>query len=273
MKKYFLIILLALCLQSQAYADSQPVLDQINKTQTIRCGYVVWPPAFSIDANTKIKSGIFYDIAEEMAKRLNLQIEWTEELGWATMIEAVKTNRVDMMCSATFANSARARHVDFSTPAFYSLMYAWKSSKSEKTYKDFSDLDKPDVRFAFVDGTIPDKIVHRQFTHSQMVSSPDMTPISDLLEGLTTKKFDTMMIDEATVNDFMKKNPGSITKAIDKPIAFFPDVMLLPAGETKLKAMVDNTINEMLYDGTIIKILAKYNLEQGYKLPAKPYQD
>ena len=256
-----------------ADTSAQPIYDNITKTSTIRCGYVNWPPAFIIDANTKQKSGLFYDIAEEMGKRLNLKIDWAEELGWGTMVEAVKTHRVDMICSALYPNSNRARQADFSAPVTYSLMYAWKGTASKKSYHSLADLDKPEVRFGYVDGTTPDKIMHRMFSHSTMLSNPDMTPISDLLEGVKVKKYDLMLIDEATANDFLKKNPGTVEKALPDPIAFFPGVMVLPAGETKLKSMIDTTLQEMVNDGTVSQLLEKNQQRQNYKIPAKPYQD
>jgi polar amino acid transport system substrate-binding protein len=254
-------------------ANSQPVYDQVDKTQTLRCGYVTWPPAFVMNVNDKTKSGIFYDVTQEVGKRLNLKIEWTEELSWATVVEALKTKRVDAVCSGLWANSARARQVDFSAPVTFSKVNAYKSAKSTKQFTTLADLDKPEVTFGYIDGTTPAKLTPQKFPHAKTVSYPEMTQVSDLLQGLQTGKYDVMMVDEASVQNFLKISPGTVVKAVEEPVAVFPNVMLLPAGETKLKAIIDNTIREMTYDGTIKAILDKNQVTQDYQLPAKPYQD
>jgi ABC-type amino acid transport substrate-binding protein len=87
MKKLFLcLIILMYSGISFAEEGKESAFDRILRTQTIRCGYVVYPPSIIKDPNTGRLSGIFYDITEKMGERLNLKIEWTEEVVFPTMI-------------------------------------------------------------------------------------------------------------------------------------------------------------------------------------------
>src|SRR4051812_48435106 len=71
--------------------------ERILRTGTLRCGYGIWPPVMLMkDANTGKISGVLVDITKEMAKALNLKVEWIEETGWAEWAEALKAHRFDV---------------------------------------------------------------------------------------------------------------------------------------------------------------------------------
>jgi ABC-type amino acid transport substrate-binding protein len=66
-------------------SSSKPsAYDRVVQSKTLRCGYVVSAPHTMKDPNTGQMSGIMYDIAEEMGKRLGIKIVWNEEVTWAT---------------------------------------------------------------------------------------------------------------------------------------------------------------------------------------------
>src|SRR5438874_1363658 len=79
------------------------VYDRVMSSGVIHCGYVVYPPGLLKDPNTGKLSGVFYDIMESAAKSLQLRLEWTEEVGWGSMIEGLQANRYDMICSPVWA--------------------------------------------------------------------------------------------------------------------------------------------------------------------------
>jgi ABC-type amino acid transport substrate-binding protein len=270
------LIFLAACNQKSEtkHNSAHPVYDKVMATKTLRCGYAPWAPLFSIDANTKKMSGVFYDVAEEVAKRLSLRIEWTEEVGWGTAAESVKNGRIDAVCSGFWVSSTRARVVDFSTPITYSVTYVWVRGDAVYPYTSVDQLNTPEFSFGYLDGSADVKITQARFPKATGFSMPELTPISEIMAGLVGKKFDAVAYDQATVADYLKNNPGSLKKLFpDDPLAVYPTVMLLPAGESKLKAMIDNTIREIMYDGTMSTIVEKNGAAGIVKLPAKPYQD
>ena len=69
----------------------QTTYDKIIKTGKIRIGYTSNPPAFIIDPNSGKFSGVFPEVMEEIAKKLQLELEYKEDVGWESMIEAVKS--------------------------------------------------------------------------------------------------------------------------------------------------------------------------------------
>ena len=259
---------------SNAQYSHHPVLDHIKETQTLRCGYATWAPLFTVDANTKQMSGLFYDVVEEAAKRLNIKVKWTEEVGWGTAAESVKNGRIDAVCSGFWINSTRAQFVDFSTPIIYSVAYVWVRSDANYPAKSMEELNTPSFSFGYLDGSADVKITQARFPKAKGYSMPELTPLPDVLAGLAAKKYDALGYDDATMSDYLKTHPGVFKKLFpDQSLAIYPTVLMLPAGEVQLKAMIDNTLREMLYDGTMANIVNKYHVEKILKLPAKPFAE
>jgi polar amino acid transport system substrate-binding protein len=271
-------LLLAACNEQKSVhtqaINSQSVYDRVIQTGILRCGYVPWPPQFMMDPNTKQMGGAFYDVINEIAKRLNLKVEWTEETGWSTVTEAIKTGRFDMACSAFWVNSTRARHIDFSAPLYYAVANIWIRCDDTRTFTSKQDFNNEAITFSFMDGTAESKVIQTNFPNAKNLSLPELTSTAEQFEGLVAGKADAVIYDDASAEDFLKSRPGTVKKAVPQdPVAIYPTVMLLPAGETKLKAMIDNTIREIQYDGTMQKILEKGGIADLVKLPAKPYQE
>ena len=91
--------------------------ERVLRTGTIRCGYGVGAPYVEMDPNTKKMKGFAVDVATAIAKRLNLNIEWTEEAGWGGIVPALNDGRVDLGCSSLWMTAStaagrrtRARH-------------------------------------------------------------------------------------------------------------------------------------------------------------------
>src|SRR5262249_13075574 len=72
--------------------------ERVTASGTLRCAYIVIPPRFVKDPQTGGFSGIAYDIVEEMAKSLNLKVDWAEEVNFGTLAEGLKTGRYDAVC-------------------------------------------------------------------------------------------------------------------------------------------------------------------------------
>ena len=258
-----------------AAVSAHPVYDRINSTNTIRCGYAQWMPLFYIDAKSNEKAGIFYDVMQEVGKRLNLKIEWTEELGWATAPQSIKNHRVDMACSAFWMNTARARYVDFSIPISFSPVHLWTSAKNPMQPKTIAELNSPEYTYGYIDGSAESKMMATRLPKAKTYSLPELASGSELLTSLAGRKFDLVALGEGDVSEFNKHNGNALRRVFPQAPAItqFENTMLLPVGETKLKAMVDASIRELIYDGTLENILRKYDDKGGqfYKVPKLPF--
>jgi len=96
-------------------SDKELTFDRVMRTNTLRCGYVVLPPQFIQDPKTGHFSGVAYDVVMEVAKRLQLKVEWTEQVNFATVGEGLKAGRYDAFCLTTYRWSNLARVFDCPT--------------------------------------------------------------------------------------------------------------------------------------------------------------
>ncbi len=257
------------------FAHAGEIYDRVMDSNTIRCGYVQWQPALSIDANTGQLGGIFYDLTQEIGRRLSLKIEWAEETGWSTAIEGISSGRFDAVCSNFWPTPARARLATFSQPVSYSPLYMWVRPDSRlrnENITDLSVLNSPDYTFTYVDGTTPAQIIERDFPKAKTISYPELTPISDKLNGLATGKGDILIVDTITAHDFLQKNPDSLVILNkDMPVAVKANTMLLPGDDPRFVTMINHAIDDILTDGTFDKILKRHKAETLYLPVQKPY--
>ncbi|MGE3770062.1 MAG: substrate-binding periplasmic protein [Bdellovibrionales bacterium] len=265
MKKLFLLaalLLLAACDQQGSNASSAPQADEVYhrvmKSGVLRCGYSVWPPLFKVDPNTGEKGGIVGDMMVELAKRYGLKIEWVEELGWGTVTEALEQKRVDAACAGYWANTSRSKYVYFTVPLFYSPTFVWMRGDDTRNPETIDTLDDPAWTAGHVDGSAEGKAIAIRFPKAKTFTIPELMPSSDLFEALKAGKLDFVVMDYASVADFLNKNPGALKMMFpNDPVSILPDVMMVPGGENRLKSLFDNAIREMQYDGTVDRILEK----------------
>ena len=238
----------------------------------IRAAFAIYEPLCMRNAETGELQGIGVDILKEAGQRLSLDVEWTEEVGWGTIFEGLQSNRYEVFGAGVWQNGSRGRVGIFSIPMYYNAIKVWGSAGDE-LIDDLSTLNRPDVRISTQDGAMDDLIAKSDFPDAQQVSLPQLTQWSDVLLNITTGKADITFAEPSAVNLFLEHNPGTLRELHpQKPVRVFPTCFAFKQGAFRLKAMIDSAMVEMHNDGTIDRIVAKYEASPGafYRL-AVPY--
>jgi ABC-type amino acid transport substrate-binding protein len=244
-------------------STQESTYDRVMRTGTIRCGYSIWHPLMFVDLKTNEKVGIFPELIQEAAKRLGLKIEWQEELGWGTVVEAVKSGRVDAACAGYWLHPDRIKHVSASAPLFYSPLQVWVRADETRLITSPESLNTPEWTVGMIDGSSPGLIIAARFPNAKLFSLTQNSSNAEIIESLVAKKVDFIIDDVTSFTDYITNNPSKIRPAFpDQPLATFPAVMLLPPDDTRFKEMLDGTLALLEYDGTLDKILAKYHVEK-----------
>ncbi|MDO8240618.1 MAG: transporter substrate-binding domain-containing protein [Candidatus Moranbacteria bacterium] len=234
--------------------------ERVINAGKIRVGYLATTSQqLAKDPNTGQLSGMFYDVVEEAGKKLNLKIEWTEEVGWGTMIEGLNQGRYDMVGSPVWANGARALKADFSTPVTYNVMYAYARADDNRLNK-LEDINSQDIKVTVVDGTTAQYLTKQRFSDAQVVALPQLSAQSDLLLNVSTKKADVLFIDPFVANTFMKNNPDAKFKIVENKIVRVDgNSIMFNSNETGFKNMLDTVLKEEINSGFIDELLKKYD--------------
>jgi ABC-type amino acid transport substrate-binding protein len=258
---------------SSQTAAQESAYDRVMRTGVLRCGYADWPPyVFTKDPTTGKVSGIVADVAEAVAGKLKLKIEWAENTGWGSFIESLRSHRVDVMCAGLWRNAERGRYIGFTVPFFYSAVYPYVGIDDHRFDGDLSAIDQPGIRIATMDGEMSDVIAKEHFPKAAEISVPQLGQFTDVLMNVAGHKADIVFSESSVANDFMKANPGKIRRAQNAPFQFFPTSFAVEIHETELREMLDSALTELQNQGIIDGIISKYSTDPSVFLRiAKPY--
>lgn len=254
--------------------EGMSTYDRVISSGKIRCGYAMWKPSLYKDLATDELKGFFYEFSEELGKRLGLEIVWAEETGWGTIVEGLITKRYDMVCAGLWANSSRGKHIDFSAPVFYSPLYLVTRIDDTRFDEDLSLLNSEAYTIAVLEGEMSSIAARKNFPEAKTHSIPQISDYTLLLKDVETKKADVTLVEPGIFHEYAEHNPG-LLKIVNKqsPINVFPTGFGLPRGQYEFKRMIDVTLSEMIYDGTIDRILKKYEkTSDAYLRVSKPYE-
>lgn len=257
-----------------ANAVKSSTYDRVIQSGKIKCGYLIYPPGCIKDPNTGKLFGIGVDTIELVAKKLGLTVEWTEEVGWGTMLEGFNTGRYDLIPTPVWTNANRAKIIDFGKPLFYSPVYVF-TRKGDIRFKNKWDLiNSPKVKIATIDGGTVEVIAQSDFPKALKLSIPELSDVAQLLLNVGQGKADVAFAELTIANRYMRNNPGMIESINpEKPIRVFSSCWMLKRGEYEFKAMLDTVLDEVINSGAMDKIINKYE-----KVPnevmrvALPYQ-
>lgn len=271
----FLISFATAIFANRNIANQKPetAKDRIIREGKIRVGYIITTPQqLAKDPNTGKLYGMFYDVVEEMGKKLNLKVEWAEEVGWGTMIEGLNQGRYDMVGSPVWPNSARALRAEFSIPVTYNVMHAYARLDDNRLNR-MEDINSSNIRITVVDGTTAQFLANQKFPKAQIVALPQLSSQSELLLNVAANKADVLFQDPFVANSYMEKNPNDKFKIIEnKVVRVDGNALVFNSGEIELKNMADIALKEELNSGFIDELLLKYDeFGNSFYPSASPY--
>lgn len=240
-------------------ASSAWLYERVMKSGTIRCGYVVDTPGCMKDPATGKLNGIGVDTLEMVAKNLGLKLQWSEEVGWGSMIEGLQANRYDIVASPVWTNANRARLADFSKPIYFSPIFAYVRIGDKRfTANNLDSLNSPKYSIATIDGETAEIIAREDFPTAKKVSLPQLSDVAQMLLSVSTKKADVAFAQLAAAAGFMSNNPGQIECVKGKPVRVFPNCWMFRRGQFEFKEMLDTALDQLMNSGAVDKIIRKY---------------
>jgi ABC-type amino acid transport substrate-binding protein len=243
--------------QATAPAKVETAGERVARTGVLRCGYGVWYPGMIIDPNTGAKSGITYDIVTEIARRLQLKVDWTEETGFGQAEQGMASGRFDAMCADVCMQSYRTKFAYFSRP--FSAHVIYKVARADDTRFDEKGgaVGEGTMRVGSIDNTILDEMAAKYAPHATRVDISQLGGETDLMMALSTGKIDLAFNQGMSLARFDAANPGKV-KAVGPPVDLCRTALMLPPGDDHLKYMIDQALGDMIADGTADGIVEKY---------------
>ena len=230
--------------------DPNSVLSKTRKAGTLRMGYAQTAPWFYKDAKTGDLQGIYFDVAEEMCKLLQVKSEY-EETTFADSTLALRRGDYDVFVSSLTYTVPRATTVAFPTPPLWqrgSLALIHKDNVDRS--KTVEDLNSPDVTIAVNTGTSAEAQQHRLFPKSKVLATTGQ--ILTATEPVRTKRADAWLNGENDVVVFARKNASwAAVLNEEHPFDKAPNTWAIRYGDPAWESFISGFCNYMITQGFV----------------------
>jgi polar amino acid transport system substrate-binding protein len=257
-------VLSALISVSGWAADSHVLPKSITEKGFISAGIVPnYPPMDFKDPATGKLTGVDYDLGMELGKRLGVEIKW-QETAFEQMISGLATNRIDIVLSGMTDTPERQKTVDFvdyfsTGPQFYTLA-------TQKDLTQDSDLCGKKVGTSRRT-TFPVEIAKWSDVNCVAKGKPAITVIgtegsADARAQLRQARLDAAVQGSETLPYIQAQEPGTF-KVIGEPLTRQLTGLGVAKNNPELSAAIIASLNDMIKDGSYLKILDKWQLKDG----------
>ncbi len=256
--QYFTIIILCFAFIGQVQAQKS-TYDRMMETRTLRCGYAPWPGLIEVDPNTGNLSGTSYDYMNAVGEAMLIEIEWTMELGFGEIIEALKTNKVDAICSGAWTNAQRGQHALAVQPISYQGVNIYARPDDRRFDNNLMAINAEDIRIVTSDGESSQAIARADFPKAKTVDLPQLSSSVELLMNVSTGKADIALVDPHVALEFLEMNPGKVRQVpVEYPVRLFGNSTWIRSGEHDLLNALNLATWQLLNTGKIEQILSKH---------------
>ena len=250
--------------------DGLDSLKRVLESGVLRAAYILVPPEMAKDQNTGNLSGICYDLTEKLAQKIDIKVDWVEEVGFGNFHEGLN-NRYDALCFTFYRYARPARVVDFTQPLFYSAIGVYVRPGDTRFTNNLKAIDDPAITIATIDGEMSSVFAVDRFPRARVLSLPQNSSLGDLLLNVTSGKADVTFVNATVGHKFMANNPGKLVNiSKEKPIAIFSHGFVVVKGDTGLRDLFDIGFSELLDSGVIEDILRAHEPFPGAYLRVTP---
>jgi polar amino acid transport system substrate-binding protein len=233
-----------------------------------------YAPQSYFDEKTKEWTGFDIDTANEVARRLDVKVEFVTPQ-WDAITSGNWAGRWDVSIGSMTITPERAKVLDFSPPYYYSLAQFAVRADLKDTIKTVDDLKGKTVCVAksttyedYLNGKLTSDTITNPTPKDIKVApvETDQLCIQTIQSG--RKEYDAVLTAANVVNDGIQK--GAPIAFLGKPVyseALAVAIDKSSAPNSRFLEAITKAINDMHSDGTLTKLAMKYF---GYDLSVLP---
>jgi polar amino acid transport system substrate-binding protein len=263
MKKTLLSLVAAgVLINTAVWSQGASAADALRQKDEIKVAMMPnYPPLEFKDPATDQLTGMDYDLGMEIGKRLNRKISW-QEIGFEQMVNAVATHRVDMILSGMTDTKPRqeiATFVDYynSGPQFYTTV----AHKEINTMLDLCGKKVGTSRRT----TFPAEIAAWSAANCTPAGKPAVVVVG--AEGTADARTQQGRIEGVVQGSetlpYIMNLEKDTYKPLGKAFAYQVTGIGISKDDTALIDGVKGALTAMIADGTYLKILTKWGLQDG----------
>lgn len=281
MKKLILMLVLLMLPVTASSAEKESAYERVLRTGILRCGYGSWDPAVIKDTDGKM-SGFFVQMMEETARMSGIKVEWTAEIDWGQIPEALKSGKVDAFCSAMANDGARAKRLAYTIPVSYWSFDVVTRADDARFPSNrpltVADINKAEYSTAYSEGDVLETIKNTELPNVKGVALPPLGTPADNIMSVLSKKTDFVVFPRVMIQNYEKKNGTGKLRLLKMktPLRVFGNVVAVDISEQELVSFLNAAliefINSSAYDRIMDPIAKEYpgaflKPKAGYELP------
>ena len=249
---------LAQMLESNIREDS--VLAKIRKEGVLRAGYAQTGPWFYKDAKTGDLGGIYKDVVEQLAKDMQIKVEW-KEVTFANVTVALRKGDFDLFGSSLVYLVPRGLVVDYIGPLYSKGTLLLCHKDNADRFKTAADLNSPDVTFSVTAGASEEPRIPLLFPNKPKVITTT-GQVSLGAEPVRAKRADVWISGDSDVLLLAKRN-ASWAHVIDpgNPLDRRPNTWVIRYGDPEWKSFLDFYAQFLVVNGEVERLF-KFHMEK-----------
>ncbi|MDP9196159.1 MAG: transporter substrate-binding domain-containing protein [Pseudomonadota bacterium] len=266
--KIFAVFCLILFLALPARAEDA-VYRRVVDSNTIRCGVIVFNQFFEPGLTGKAEpKGLTIDIWKEIARRLQMKVEWVEMTNMGTVYLDLAQDRFNAICHPWLIYPPQLKHAITSRIIFTEDMLIYTpADRDTSAIKSYADLNNPGYRFAGTDGEAGAYYIPLKLPKVTMVLAPQGAPAGTHFQDMITGKADFILLSPLFADGYMKAQPKAIKPVLTEPLGELLFRFAYKPGSHDFRHMIDAVLEDMQREGLIDAFLKKNNLlsARGYR--------
>ena len=207
-----------------------------------------YPPFTFHDESGKL-TGFDVEIAQEVAKRLGVEAEF-KETQWDAMFAGLDAKRFDMVANQVGIKPERQEKYDFSDPYITSkaVLITNTNNDSIKSFEDIKGLKSAQSMTSN----------YADIAKSHGAEIVGVEGFNQAIELINSKRADVTINDNISFLDYKKKQPNAQVKIVAQREEASQSGLMFRKGSESLVVEVNKALNEMIDDGTYLKISEKW---------------
>ncbi len=255
-------------------SQHETAMDRVLRTNTLRCGYYIFPPMLTRDPKSNELSGFAVDMMNVIGKKTGLKIEWTEEVTFGTIASSLDAGRFDALCAPMWPDLAQAREIIFTRPMMFAGVGPVVRADDTRFDRDEMKLNDPSMTIVAQEGNLQLDLVQQAFPKAHVLVMPAMADEGSVVMNVVTRKADATLWDMNGVFDYNAHNPTKL-KMLNPghPVKAQSFTLGISRKEPALGQFLDNAVADMLATGAIHGLIEKWQPQPGTFLEvAEPYK-
>lgn len=247
-------------------ASAGGTLERIRRSGKMRVGYLIAEPMMVHGKDGGEVQGIFADMVRQIAKSLNVEVEWVET-NLTNFAAGLQSDLYDFCVGPSFVTIPRAAAVSFTEPIAFVGNSAVLRADSPLEVTSLQDFNKKGLRVAVLQGQALEEYSRKNLPEAELivVTGGDLTAP---LVAVSAGRADVGLMNSLTITLYSRQHPE--VKAVlmgEDSVEILPLAWSTRQGDVALRDFLNASISYLGTTGRIYEYQQKQQLQLLYGFP------